>query len=339
MLPHDLTVFGLGYCHIWILWAESGIIRLTDSNHLETELYDYRIMLKRRPDDQILQNMVAQAEWRLRETLLAEEDQAKDISGNDLAYCKQFLALRASDLRKMKLVFRKNIDLDRDKHISIEDLCSFIREPLSMSPFLRRIFALSSASSSLTVSPQGQGSKVTEPKNDEAIFDLGHTMKAITVFCMLSQLEVIRFVFASYDTRGFGQIANSQFLELLSMFHPRYRDNVVTQAMKEIELSSSCTMSYATFESDCRRLPQLLYPALRVQDKLRKKTFGLRWWNRKLRLYAEAKERVDHQRRAHEELEQNERRRNWKLAAELQEESMNYYSEKRRRKSKTSKRG
>jgi len=116
--------------------------------------------------------------------------------------------------------------------------------------------------------------------------------------------------------------------------HPRYRDNVVTQAMKEVELSRTCTMSYAKFESDCRRLPQLLYPAFRVQDKLRKKTFGLRWWNRKLNLYAKAKELVEEEKRSNEELEQNERRRNWELAAELQEETTNYYSEKRRRKSK-----
>ena len=208
MLPLCLSCFGLGYCHIWVLWASSGIVRLTDSDHLETELNDYSKMLERSPDDPILKNMVDQAEWRLRETQLAEEDQAKDISGDDLAYCKQFLALRSSDLRKIKSVFRKKIDLDRDKLISIEDFCSFLREPLSMKGFIRRVFALSSASS-LIATPHD--------KNDPAIFDLGHTVKAITVFCMLSADEIYRLVFASYDTRGFGQIENSQFLELLSM--------------------------------------------------------------------------------------------------------------------------
>ena len=118
------------------------------------------------------------------------------------------------------------------------------------------------------------------------------------------------------------------------MFHPRYRDNVVLQAIKEVEQSSSRVMSYAKFESDCLSRPQLLYPAFRVQQKLRKKTFGSRWWKRKLRLYAEAKEEVDGERIANEEQEQNERRRNWQLAAELQEESTNCYHEKTRRKSK-----
>ena len=203
MLPRNLANFGLGYCHIWVLWASSNIARLTDSICLETELYDYRKMLDRSPDgDPILRNMVAQAEWRLRETQLAEEERAKDISGDDLAYCKQFLALGSSDLRKIKSVFRKKIDLDRDKLISIEDFCSFIREPRSMSPFLRRIFALST--SSLVSSPSDNKGK--SPKNNEAIFDVGQTVKAITVFCLLSTAEVYRLVFASYDTRGFGQM-------------------------------------------------------------------------------------------------------------------------------------
>ena len=249
-LPQCLSSFGLGYANIYILWKSSTVVRLTDSDHIEKELNDYSAMLSKNPDDKILAQMVDKAKWRLREAQLAEEDHAKDIPGDDMTYTKEFLAMRSRELRKMRSIFRKSIDHDRDGRISIEDFCMFIREPLSMSPFIRQIFTFSApANGKLATYPIG---------NDAPVIDAGSTLKAIAVFCMLGSPELMKFLFAWYDTKGWGVIENKQFLDLLGLFHPRHRDDVLVRALKDIQLSADGKMSYSRFESDCKKFPHFL---------------------------------------------------------------------------------
>lgn len=249
-LPQCLSNFSLGYANIWVLTASSSTVRLTDCDHIEKELKDYEDMLSKNPEDEILAEMVDKAKWRLREAQLAEEDHAKDIPGDDMTYTKEFLAMRSRELRKMRSIFRKSIDHDRDGRISIEDFCMFIREPLSMSPFIRQIFTFSApANGKLATYPIG---------NDAPVIDAGSTLKAVAVFCMLGSSELMKFLFAWYDTKGWGVIENKQFLDLLGLFHPRHRDDVVVRALKDIQLSADEKMSYSRFESDCKKFPHLL---------------------------------------------------------------------------------
>jgi len=324
MLPICLSQFGLGYANIWILWTSSQIVRLTDSDHIEKELKDYSAMLDRNPDDKVLAKMVEQCKFRLREAQLAEEDHAKDIPGDDLTYTREFLALRSPELGKMRATFRKSIDFDRDARISVEDYCLFVREPLSMTPLIRQIFALSAPAN---------GKVGKYPASDSTpTMDVGATLKATAVFCMLSASDLMKFIFTWYDTKGYGVIENKAFLNLMAMFHPRHRDDVVLRALKEMDLPPEGKMPFHKFESDCKKFPHLLYPAFRVQEwvrwfryvscclvallpsdnvclsclttfllirdpKMRKRFFGSRWWKRKLARYAEAKERLEQERR------------------------------------------
>lgn len=264
MLPSCLSNFGLAYANVWILWTSSQIVRLTDSDHIEKELRDYSAMLEKNPDDEILSRMVDQCKFRLREAQLAEEDHAKDIPGDDLTYTREFLALKPSELDKMRSVFRKSIDFDRDERISVEDYCMFLREPLSMSPFVRQIFALSA-----TPTTSNKVGKPYPTKNNAPVMTVGATLKATAVFCMLSSSDLMKFIFAWYDPKGYGVIENQLFLDLMAMFHPRHRDDVVVRALKEVDLPKDGKMPFDKFESDCKKFPHLLYPAFRAQDKVR----------------------------------------------------------------------
>ena len=261
MLPLCLSNFSLGYANVWIMWTSSQIVRLTDSDHVEKELKDYSAMLSKNPDDKILTKMVDQCKFRLREAQLAEEDHAKDIPGDDWTYTKEFLALKSSELDKMRSIFRKSIDFDRDDIISVEDYCLFVREPLSMSPFIRQIFALSAPTNCKV------GKYPTS--NSTPTMDVGATLKATAVFCMLSSSDLLKFIFAWYDTKGYGVIDNKLFLDLMALFHPRHRDDVVVRALKEVDLPVDGKMPFNKFESDCKKFPNLLYPAFRVQEKVR----------------------------------------------------------------------
>mmetsp|Transcript_40343 Transcript_40343/g.84407 ORF Transcript_40343/g.84407 Transcript_40343/m.84407 type:complete len:505 (-) Transcript_40343:57-1571(-) len=329
MLPLCLSNFSLGYANIWILWASSQIVRLTDSDHIEKELRDYTAMLDKNPDDQILSKMVDQCKFRLREAQLAEEDHAKDIPGDDLTYTREFLALKSSELDKMRSVFRKSIDFDRDDRISVEDYCMFVREPLSMSPFIRQIFALSAAPTT--------NNKIGKPypmKNNAPVMNIGATLKATAVFCMLSSSDLMKFIFAWYDAKGYGVIDNQLFLDLMAMFHPRHRDDVVVRAMKEVDLPVGGKMPFDKFESDCKKFPHLLYPAFRVQEKMRQRFFGPRWWKQKLGRYTEAKELLEQEKQKEQELEDIERKQRYIVSEELKNESMELFEIRKRRRKK-----
>ena len=99
---------------------------------------------------------------------------------------------------KMKSVFKRSIDHDRDGRISIEDYVAFLGEPLSLAGFVRQIFALSS----------NRNLNNDNFLNATPVMDIGSTLKATAVFCMLSSSDLLKFVFACYDEDGYGTIDN-----------------------------------------------------------------------------------------------------------------------------------
>ena len=297
MLPLCLSKFGCGYAKIWLLWSSSNLLRLTDCDHIRMELKEFTEFLAKAPDDPILRKMVDTARFRLKEAQLREEEHARDIPGDDLIYTKEFLALRSKEFRKMRYIFKKDIDLDNDGLISVEELAIFLRQPLSMCPFLKQIFSLATGSVAL----EAESNKVP-------IFDLGSTLKAVAVFCMISSSDLLKFIFSSYDTKGYGFIERSDFYDLLELFHPRHQDDRVQSALKEIHLPTdgNGTLQFAAFEDISRRFPYLFYPAFRVQEKVRQKFFGKRWWRRKLEMYGTACKRVEEEEEGREGREREE---------------------------------
>jgi len=80
---------------------------------------------------------------------------------------------------------------------------------------------------------------------------------------MLGSIELVKFLFSWYDTKGYGEIDNKQFLDMLGLFHPRLRDDVVVRAQKDIHLSKDGKMSFKQFSSECKKFPHIhiLHPA------------------------------------------------------------------------------
>ncbi|KAL7491805.1 hypothetical protein ACHAWT_001075 [Skeletonema menzelii] len=323
MLPICLSKFGCGYCKIWLLWTSTHLMRLTDCDHIQKELKEYTEFLAKTPDDPILRKMVSTANFRLKDAQLREEDHARDIPGDDLVYTKEFLALKQTELKKMRFVYKRYIDLDKRGRISIEEFATFLREPLSLCSFLRQIFALALGNADT----QSDSSKTP-------IFNLAATLKAVSVFCMLSSADVLRFIFSCYDVKGYGFIDRAAFYDLLELFHPRYQDDRVHSALKEIELPADGTMQFVLFESLSRRFPHLLYPAFRVQDKLRKKFLGVRWWKRKLEMYCIAYQRVERDKKRESEIESMERKQRYEMAEALHDEDRDFFNVKERRRKK-----
>lgn len=239
MLPLCLSKFGCGYSKIWLLWTSTHIMRLTDCDHIQQELKEYTDMLANTPDDPILRKMVETAKFRLKEAQLREEDHARDIPGDDLIYTKEFLALTQPELKKMRFVFKRFIDLDKDGRVSVEDFATFLREPFSLCTFLRQIFTFALS----------LGSADTNSDKSMTI-NLGSTLKTVAVFCMLSSADLVKLIFVGFDTKGSGFIDRTAFYDLLTMLHPRYGDDRVVSALKEIQLPADGTLLFSAFEGE-----------------------------------------------------------------------------------------
>lgn len=345
MLPLCLSKFGCGYgSKIWLLWtASSNIMRLTDCEHIQKEVTEYTEMLSKSPDDPILRKMVDTSQFRLKQAQLREEERARDIPGDDLVYTKDFLALQSHELKKMRTVFKRSIDLDNDGKVSVEDFATFLREPY-MCAFLREIFAL--ALSSGNVNTHSDSSK-------SPIFSLGSTLKTVAVFCMLSSVEVTKFIFSCFDKKGCGWIDRAAFLGSLEMLHSKHRDDRIISALKEINLPEGGSLKFAQFEgkNTCkilllrftqlihfystvdlsRRFPHLLYPAFRVQDKIRQQFMGTKWWKRKLQIYLVAAQRVVEEKKRENELERMERKQRYEMAEALQQEDRDFFDVKKKK--------
>lgn len=261
MLPICLSNFGLSYSNIWIRWTSSSVVRLTNTDHLDKELRDYSDMLATSPENKALLRMVEEVKWRLREDQLAEEEHSKDIPKDDLTYTKEFLALSPRELAKCCSVFRKSIAIARGDRISINDYCAFLREPIFIAPFIRQIFEFSAPSSGMLVQ--------YPPSNTLPLFDVGATLKATAIFCMLCSPEIIKFVFNWQDPKGTGFIANEKFLEVLGIFYPRHRDDIIACTLKKIDLPVEKMISFGEFECYMKKFPMLFHPVFRVQNKVR----------------------------------------------------------------------
>jgi Ca2+-binding EF-hand superfamily protein len=262
---------------------------------------------------------------------------------------KQFLALRHRDLDKLKSIFQQ-IDLDKDGKVSVEDYVMYLREPLSMASFVYQIFALSS-NGNIKLDKY-------DNLNETPFMDVGSTLKATAVFCMLCSSELLKFVFVWYDDAGYGCISNEDFKKLLASFHSRHSDEHVARALKEFDLPEGGTMSYDTFERYVcniinrtwspdpdekvtflsfrlvKKLPHLLYPAFRVQEKMREQFLGVRFWEHKLELIAEAKALISQEEAESRELERQERQKRDEYANELNLEAIHSYVQKSKKKNR-----
>lgn len=77
-----------------------------------------------------------------------------------------------------------------------------------------------------------------------------------------------------------------------------------------------------------------MYPAFRVQDKMRQQFMGPKWWKRKLQIYLVAAQRVDEEKKRENELQIMERKQRYEMDETLQQEDRDFFDVKRKKKSR-----
>ena len=243
----SLSNFGLGNNFLWTRKEDrSAKITLTDSTHMTAQLEEYTNMQTKNPDDPILQDMVEKMRRRLHAVQLKEENDLLDLK-DDVKYIVDFLSLRKDDLKKFEKVYLK-IDKDNDGFISLDEFRLFIdKNAESLKTFSNHIFTVS----------------IGNPPEDDKL-EFGSTIKSVSMFCLLTRDEILKFIFSIFDGKGFGSITNEAFMQILSMMHPKHHGRAI-RALHEFDLPKTGKMSFAEFDSLQSRFPNLLYPALRYQ--------------------------------------------------------------------------
>ena len=245
-IEENLIKFGLSESYLWFrLIDRKALKKLGNPKHMADQYEEYCKMLANNPNDSILKDLVEKMRRRLRNVQLEEEKRFERKKGpvEDTA---DFLSMSSNDLEKFQKIYKK-IDKDRDGYISLDEFRIFIGKPEEMSRYSNHIFILS----------------IGHPPNDDRL-DFGISLKAISMFCMFSKEETLKFIFSIYDKKGFGSIENDEFFQLLTMLHPNQRGRT-TRALHEFDLPKSGRMNFDFFVSVHMRFPNMLFPAFDFQ--------------------------------------------------------------------------
>jgi len=226
-------------------------------------------MLSKNPDDVTLQNSVEKLERKLHGAQV-HEDEMRENEDNPIRYTMEFLALNPTELEQM-ITYFSHIDLDQDGFILMEEFCHYVGEP--MSDFVKHWFKLSDA------------------LDEYDRLDFGECIKALSIFAMLQGDEILRLLFAMFDPEGEGHISNEHLLEVLSVLHPHYRGRT-ERTLKEFDLPKTDKITFENVKYLHIQYPNMFHPAYRCQDKVRKKIFGLPWWEAKLLKYMATKDKL-----------------------------------------------
>ena len=124
---------------------------------------------------------------------------------------------------------------------------------------------------------------------DGSRMDFGETVKCIAQFCMFGKDELLHFAYQIFDADDNGWISHEEFILLLSDLHPSTNRGRTTRALREIDLLDDGKLEYWEYLELNRRFPNLFYPVVEAQDKMRQKFFGNKHWHRKLKKYQKIK--------------------------------------------------
>jgi Ca2+-binding EF-hand superfamily protein len=167
------------------------------------------------------------------------------------------------------------MDRDRSGQISVDEFWSTIGES-NQTMLHQRIFQL------LDSSNDGQ-------------LDFGEFLQACTTMAMFGPEELSKFVFSIFDPDGNGKITMEEFDELLLVLHSKNQYSFSTAAMfKQVDADDDGIMTYSEFTALVRKFPKFMFPAQALQVKIQSKVMGVAWWDRRFRLFQEAREDLRH---------------------------------------------
>ncbi len=272
IVPRRLSEFDLADAYLWVSTVDRTMKRTsTDFKRMKRELAEYEEMLCHNPNDYLLQGLVNEMERRITLTQRKEKEQ-RGLTRDHVGYITEFLALSEREVNLFKKIFLK-ISQDLDGAITIHEFVDFIDEQQRLTEILAGCIGI-------TLGNLGDGNSLS----------FGEFVKSIGIIGMFSHTELMKCLFCAIDKEGFGFIPKKEFYILLSILHPENEIGTASRSIRDVPIPES--LSFDFFKNLETRFPILFFPVSRMQQSIRNKCLGSKWWNKKMRKFLQAKELV-----------------------------------------------
>jgi Ca2+-binding EF-hand superfamily protein len=274
MIPCCITAIGdcLINGNLWISLSERyQSISATDINKLERELDEYEDTLSEMPHDQTMQNIVKEMSQRLNIAKI-KRVQRRSIEDNPLDYITKFLLIEDRHVKIIRKVFRM-IDVDMDGFVSTGEIVKAMKGFDTMIDLIGKLLGI-----------------ILDEKNQLIVcVDFGGFARGLCSLAVLGKDEMIKLIFSSIDEGGAGFIQDHNYREITQILDPNGNGFAFRALQSEILPG---VISFAQFEALHCKYPNALHPLFSFQHSVRESLIGIKYWVRKMRMFAVAKDLV-----------------------------------------------
>jgi hypothetical protein len=130
-----------------------------------------------------------------------------------------------------------------------------------------------------------------------------------------------------YDGEGQGHLTKPQFIDFINdVYHNKASDDLASKMWDKFDTDGNKSIELFEFAEGCSKRQNLLFPVFTIQTNLRKRIFGLAWWDRETQRRMACKTLA--KKHIHEVLMHDEERFGEVLAHELGENEAVKYRQK-----------
>ena len=186
------------------------------------------------------------------------------VPGQGQQAAKTFRELQMDPVMVQRFFNKFNeIDKDSSGEVDLEEFYSYFK--INRSPFGDRVFSMFDQGKSGTM-------------------DFREFVVGVWNFCTYQLDTFIEFAFHVYDLDSSGQLEMEELRDLIEeVYGSMMANNVrVQRILDAIDSDGDGVISSAEFADFNRRYPALLFPAFSMQNELRRRCFGEKFWQKEL---------------------------------------------------------
>ena len=177
---------------------------------------------------------------------------------NEIVALAETVGLSKREIRKFFKVFCE-IDVDLSGQISMLEFLNYFK--MDNTEFNRRTFLVMDTDKSGKI-------------------DLAEFIAAIYNFCTYTHRGLVKYAFELFDEDKSGSLEVFEVIEMVKFIYGKPLDNQITKILENIDKDGSGTISLNEFGASNKKHPILLFPAFHVQEIMRHRVFGVKFWEK-----------------------------------------------------------
>ena len=184
--------------------------------------------------------------------------------GQDYANAEKISKLQfsKSEVKHIYDVFN-TVDMKGSSVLDIDTFCSFFK--VGKSPFAERCFRMIDSNGSGTI-------------------DFTEFIMSVWNYCTFDMPSLIHFAFNFYDVGNSGMLTMDEAKGLIKEVYGEdafEKNKELQQEISEVDMDKDGNISFEEFKDWVVRSPVILYPAFHMQQNIRKKVLGKKFWQKK----------------------------------------------------------